>query len=306
MDITSSFECPLCESKNVIKWGGDYKHSRADIAGVEESLYTLGGYQIRKCVLCDLLFKTPVLTQLQVSEYYEASTADQWGDGDFSFARRADVFEQKVLNFGGYGRVLDVGCSNGAMLASWGTRWDKYGAELSPIAATRAVERGIKIIDIEKGEEGFSEYFDVITVVDVIEHIPNPREFIGRLLKLLKPNGVMLWYTGDHSTPFWKFEKGGYWYCDIPEHVCFYSLESLAFVESHFSLKLLLHERYTHTRDRRRLFRLIQQLFKNAAFMVFSGWRKIFGLNFGIKRSTYPNFASARDHMLVVFSKKSS
>jgi 2-polyprenyl-3-methyl-5-hydroxy-6-metoxy-1,4-benzoquinol methylase len=91
--------------------------------------------------------------------------------------------------------VLDVGAGFGFLVAEFqklGAR--ARGLELSKAACGFARDRlGVDVTSVGLGQVGSDgERFDLITVCDVIEHLPRPRELLSRCRELLKPNG---WLT---------------------------------------------------------------------------------------------------------------
>ncbi len=74
-----------------------------------------------------------------------------------------------------------------------------FGAELSPETAAFASEHFA--LDVHQGdwrEAGYPDSnFDVITLFDVIEHLPNPLGELDAIHRLLKPGGLLLQSTPD-------------------------------------------------------------------------------------------------------------
>ena len=95
-------------------------------------------------------------------------------------------------------KVLDVGCGGGILsesLASAGadvTGIDQ-GDKVIQIAKLHAKESGVKIkykhINIEDFYKNTDERFDVITCLEMLEHVPDPNSIINTCSKLLKPGG---------------------------------------------------------------------------------------------------------------------
>ena len=112
-------------------------------------------------------------------------------------------------------RVLDVGCAGGAFLVAA----REMGFTVSGIEPARwmaAYGREHYQLDIRNGilEPGtFAEdSFDVVTLWDVIEHLPQPSETLKIVRSLLKPGGVLLVNYPDIGTlaartlgPRWPF-----------------------------------------------------------------------------------------------------
>jgi len=67
--------------------------------------------------------------------------------------------------------------------------------------------------------------FDVITVIDVIEHIANPETLLTSAYVRLAPGGKIIVATGDPELPLWCYLlKSRFWYPIFPEHISFPSI----------------------------------------------------------------------------------
>lgn len=94
-------------------------------------------------------------------------------------------------------KVLELGCSHGSFVALLRqTGYDASGVELSPWV----VNYGSNIFDIPVSigpleDLNFTENFDAIVLMDVLEHLPNPIATITHCVSLLKPDGILLIQT---------------------------------------------------------------------------------------------------------------
>jgi 2-polyprenyl-3-methyl-5-hydroxy-6-metoxy-1,4-benzoquinol methylase len=76
--------------------------------------------------------------------------------------------------------------------------FDQYervvAVEPTPDLAETCRKRGLDVIEkpIEKIQLDNIEGFDVVVSFEVIEHLFNPNEFIGNMVKLLKPGGLII------------------------------------------------------------------------------------------------------------------
>ncbi len=95
---------------------------------------------------------------------------------------------------GAKGRLLDVGCATGDFLSlARQSGWDIAGTECSPYAVAAAEERlqcPVYQDDLAVVAQKVSP-FDAVTLHHVIEHVDNPREFVGHVFQLLKPGGYL-------------------------------------------------------------------------------------------------------------------
>jgi SAM-dependent methyltransferase len=104
------------------------------------------------------------------------------------------------------GRMLDVGCGNGAMLRAFGNAvrgWSLAGTELDG-KYRGAVESipGVQSLHTCPPWEAPGE-FDVITMIHVLEHIPRPEAYLTQLLAKLRPGGMLVVELPHHvANPF--------------------------------------------------------------------------------------------------------
>lgn len=103
------------------------------------------------------------------------------------------------LTRGGYippeGRLLDIGCGNGAFLRAFGSvypNWSMTGLELND--RNRAVVEAIPGVEqLHVGPiESLSGQFNLITLIHALEHIPDPTRFLSSLREKLLPGGILL------------------------------------------------------------------------------------------------------------------
>jgi 2-polyprenyl-3-methyl-5-hydroxy-6-metoxy-1,4-benzoquinol methylase len=101
------------------------------------------------------------------------------------------------------GSLLDVGCATGSFLSLARAKgWDCRGVEVSPFAAARARERtGCEIFCGKLEDAPFGrDAFDVITMWDLLEHLPDPLGGLERARALLKPSGLLLVNTPNEDS----------------------------------------------------------------------------------------------------------
>jgi 2-polyprenyl-3-methyl-5-hydroxy-6-metoxy-1,4-benzoquinol methylase len=91
-------------------------------------------------------------------------------------------------------RILDAGCSSGAMLEELERFGETWGAELNPAGVAAARRRGCdRIVRARVEELPFaSASFDLVTCLDVIEHTPDDRASLAELHRVTAPGGHLL------------------------------------------------------------------------------------------------------------------
>ena len=106
-------------------------------------------------------------------------------------------------------RALDVGCGGGLLaeaLAEQGARVtgiDLSGGALA-VARLHAAEQGLSIdyrqVAAETLAEQEPEAFDVVTCMELLEHVPDPAALVGACARLARPGGH-LFFSTLHRTP---------------------------------------------------------------------------------------------------------
>lgn len=87
------------------------------------------------------------------------------------------------------GRVLDVGCGMGNFLEIFdGSKWEKYGIEISGYAANLAKQKGIQLIDYDFQ----SDFFDLMVFRGVLQHLDAPLYSIQQCIRMLKKGGLIV------------------------------------------------------------------------------------------------------------------
>lgn len=99
-------------------------------------------------------------------------------------------------------RLLDVGCDTGALLLVGRDEFGMQvaGVEVSPAAVNVAGQQGLEVHQglIQNLDLPHNRY-DIITLIDVIEHVSNPADLVCHLYRLLKTDGKLYIATADHD-----------------------------------------------------------------------------------------------------------
>jgi len=117
-------------------------------------------------------------------------------------------------------RLLDVGCSSGALLrVAKECGYDAQGAEPATQAADTARGLGFEVFPGYLQDAGFPDnHFDVITLFEVIEHLLDPQDLLVEILRIIKPGGVLLIGTGNADSWTVGFMGADWEYFDIRSH----------------------------------------------------------------------------------------
>lgn len=90
-------------------------------------------------------------------------------------------------------RMLDIGCSVGSTMYQYHCRgWQVSGIDLDPHAVEIAKSLGLdaKLITFEDASIP-GDHFDFITMMDVIEHVPDHKPLLEKIYRIMKPGGIL-------------------------------------------------------------------------------------------------------------------
>jgi SAM-dependent methyltransferase len=128
------------------------------------------------------------------------------------------------------GKVLDVGCGSGQLLAQLQRLgWDVTGIEPDPrsaAAAARLLGRPVLVGGI--GEVDLPDnHFDAIVLSHVIEHLVDPLAALGHCARALKPGGRIVITTPNTNSFGRRIFKRDWLHWDVPRHIFIYDANSL-------------------------------------------------------------------------------
>jgi len=175
-------KCRICNADQFKLWGQK----------AQQKLY--------QCKQCEFVFFYPYPTQEQLDDFYNQNYHNQRGyGGDTDMGKlRKEMYALDVealeLALPKKGKILDFGCAQGVFLSCLSDGWERYGFELSKTALENAVlqdeityyNRPIDELSLE------DEFFDVIHLRGVYEHILHPEELIKVFYKKLKKDGCLV------------------------------------------------------------------------------------------------------------------
>ncbi len=206
--------------------------------GMDRMYHIEGDFKILRCVKCGLFTLRPKLTPLEVSKYYPENylcylSAIEDETNFFSKLNRSIGLNKRVNRIiriaGKPGKILDVGCATGILLNGLAKKdFECFGVEPNFAAAEYARSRfGLNVQTGLLTELHFeNETFDIITMMDVLEHTYETNMILQKVYQLLKPGGVLIGTMPNASSYGCKF-FGPFWVgWEVPRHYHVFSINN--------------------------------------------------------------------------------
>jgi len=206
--------------------------------------------KIVKCKNCGLVFVNPINRSFVTFDFEDPEEREQkyyrmrliaekegkhdeniinqeQGVRTLHFSRRKEEIESYIKT----GRLLDVGCGRGFLLANFvGSDIDYLGVEprkrISKEAKKRLGEDKIFYGTLKEAKLP-DAYFDAVTMINLIEHLPYPRETLEEANRVMKNNGLLFIETPNVGS-FLPGILGKRWHAFLErEHHYFFSKDTL-------------------------------------------------------------------------------
>ncbi|MBI4652269.1 class I SAM-dependent methyltransferase [Candidatus Desantisbacteria bacterium] len=126
-------------------------------------------------------------------------------EADFSQFMIQMVYEPRLKDISPFrknNRILDIGCATGGWLSFLKENgWDAHGLELSPENAQYGIKvKGLNIFCGNINEASYpDEYFDVVTLWEVIEHVNDPINNLKKAYQILRKGGILALSTPNYN-----------------------------------------------------------------------------------------------------------
>jgi 2-polyprenyl-3-methyl-5-hydroxy-6-metoxy-1,4-benzoquinol methylase len=130
--------------------------------------------------------------------YFEGRDSNYWWTvGNYGNLREFPHWEEmlKVIQKSkSGGRLLDVGCAYGLLVNAASKCFESYGIDISRFAVNKSKEYCKESISRASAVNlpFKDESFDVITLVDTLEHIPNFDDCLKDIVRVLRKGGILL------------------------------------------------------------------------------------------------------------------
>jgi len=203
------------------------------------------GFDVIECKICGFKHAVPIptsekLQNLYEKKFYSSEKPKYFEDAEedlewwkLTYLNYYQLFEKycpknskKLLEIGsGPGYFLKIGKEY---------NWEVLGFEPSKQAYEYSQKFGVKVVNSffdEKSADKYSEFFDVVYLNTVIEHLPDPVYLLKNVKKTLKPGGIICIVAPNDYNPLQTIlrENLGFrdWWVAPPQHINYFDFKSI-------------------------------------------------------------------------------
>jgi 2-polyprenyl-3-methyl-5-hydroxy-6-metoxy-1,4-benzoquinol methylase len=194
-----------------------------------EHQWVVNGYSIARCRNCSLVFVENIVTPEELTAHYSGPDSSYDADNTDCLTYYYQILRGLIESrYPQRGRILDIGCSAGQFLDVM-EGWDRYGNEISASFSGIARQRyGDRVVTgLFEDYPPRKEYFDVITLQDVFDHLRDPIAILDKCNAMLKPGGLIVIKVHNISCLYAKAMGPKFYAVMPPTHLFYYNKASL-------------------------------------------------------------------------------
>lgn len=266
------------------------------------------GFSIVQCTNCGFVYVNPRIDNNSIASLYRHN---YFHNKDYGYNGYEQEKRLRIKNFDKWLSdaapfmeniqpfyALDAGCAAGYCLEVMQQKGLKAeGIELDEEMYKNLLQQGYKVSPGLLQDFSASHKFSLITLFDVIEHIPDIDEVFKKLHELLSDNGVVVMVTPNHNSLQRKL-LGRRWFQYKPiEHIQYFTLNSITQFATRNNFEVVYHTSCGQYAD-------TTFLINRLNYYGFSFFSKLFSFFFSITGLKNKFFYTDTGSLLLVLKKK--
>jgi 2-polyprenyl-3-methyl-5-hydroxy-6-metoxy-1,4-benzoquinol methylase len=211
-------------------------------------LFSVKGFSILRCPSCGLGWTvTPPEfdpTSIYTKGYFQGEQSDGYADYQGSRDELAKEFRRVIPDIAASGKtngkLLEVGCAYGFFLDEARQSFEVSGIELARDAALACQARGLNVV--QYGDETFYARrgpFDVVVMLDVIEHLMNPGSLLHDLYRHTRPNALLMITTGDFGSFLSRIMRKHWRLMTPPQHLWYFTTNAISQLLAQYGFQVI-------------------------------------------------------------------
>jgi len=219
----TTLSCTVCGETDATLWRVGTDHL---LGGIER-------FRAVRCVRCGTRRLDPRPDAETMARYYAPDTYARAEEEGSEVGKRLDAYAARLADHVTTSThpthsTLDIGCGDGRFMEALQTRgWHIIGTETDPVAADLARKRTGATVYESPLPPAYTGPFDLISLLHVLEHVPDPRETLSSIRHLLAPGGKLLLVLPNADSFEADFFGGSWYHLDLPRHLWAFTPYSL-------------------------------------------------------------------------------
>ncbi len=162
-----------------------------------------------------------------VNSFYEGLQDKEYENTRAERARQARQIVMGLTKLMPTGRLFDVGAGSGILVEqALELGYTASGLEPSTWLQEQAQQRGLPVLAGVLPDERVGDNFDLVTLVDVIEHVDDPFGLLLDIKAILRPNGLLLLTTPDVDSLLARCLGWRWWHFRVA-HISYFNLKTI-------------------------------------------------------------------------------
>ncbi len=219
---------------------------------VKDYLVSGDKFDLVVCSKCGLLHTSPAPLKKDIYKYYQSQDYISHLQSPTTILQKIYFVVRNIMlnkkfrivkkHCTSEDKILDFGCGTGEFLSKCISKgMQGYGLEPDSKArnVARKVVEGQVFEDIGELHQLSNEFFDIITLWHVIEHIHDLNESMEVFFNYLKYGGVLILAVPEHESYDAKFYKNKWAAYDVPRHLYHFNKESITYLANKHGFSLV-------------------------------------------------------------------
>jgi 2-polyprenyl-3-methyl-5-hydroxy-6-metoxy-1,4-benzoquinol methylase len=211
---------------------------------------TINKTQIYECTKCQIAI-IPKNTNLNIKKIYDFDKYDQQKK---RYEKRFKNLINILTKYKKGGDVLDIGAGFGLLSSIIEKNNNFHPEAIEPFSKPRyLLNTKIYKMTLEKFFKVNKKKYDVIILMDIIEHFKNPKKILSALSKILNRNGIVVIQTPNYISLMSKIVKNWSWWM-TEDHKLIFSMKSIKTILGQSNYKILHKHTYEDLFDMKKNF----------------------------------------------------
>lgn len=197
-------KCVICEKKLTLKKPSNFYVDRmSEYSYSSRKIPEYMHWDLYECRSCRVLYSNCPIESEDIFAGYEDAAFDSANEADYASDTYMEYLKRVMPDFP-KGKILDIGTGDGSFLVKLKKAGVKelVGIEPSkePIKCAKISIKDCIINEPYKVKKYEDDDYDLISLFQTVEHIPEPFEIVRDIRRILKPGGVFYLVCHDYMS----------------------------------------------------------------------------------------------------------